>query len=252
MRLIVCCAVVAFLAIICHAEQRSYRSLADAVPVLKKPIIIDNAFSNPDAIAEADNVAEILSKEPEAAAAVPDADGEGGDDNPDENAGEGENGEAPAAGEEGAAAGEGEAAAGEEGGDDDDATAEIQEEIDMLTKLIEEGKKIQTALPEKEARLAELQKKLAEQKQAGDAAKAQEQMKDAQNLLDETNAKIAKLKKKLQELEESKAGLEKQIEAFKATIAGGGAPDAATESAAGAAEGEADAANAAAAGDAAA
>jgi hypothetical protein len=151
MRLIVL-AVVAFLVVICSpivdssVTSRGRRALNDAVPLLRKPIIIDSSFRNPDAEDAAAKVAEILAKEPEAAAPPSDDDGEGDNEEGGEEGGIGESGEQA----EGGAEGEAPAGGAEEGGGDaetDEGNSEVEEEIAMLEKLIGEGKKNSASAP---------------------------------------------------------------------------------------------------------
>jgi len=105
--------------------------------------------------------------------------------------------------------------------DDDDEKAALEKEIRLLEKLIAQGKKIWSALPEKEARLAALRKKIAEMAagKAKDAAK--KKLKALLALLDKVNDKIEALNNKLKQLLKRKAAIEKQIAKYRAIIAGG-------------------------------
>jgi len=105
--------------------------------------------------------------------------------------------------------------------DDDDEKVALEKEIRLLEKLIAQGKKIWSALPEKEARLAALRKKIAEMAagKAKDAAK--KKLKALLALLDKVNDKIEALNNKLKQLLKRKAAIEKQIAKYRAIIAGG-------------------------------
>jgi len=104
--------------------------------------------------------------------------------------------------------------------DDDDEKVALEKEIRLLEKLIAQGRKIWTALPEKEARLAALRKKIREMAagKAKDAAK--KKLKALLALLDKVNDKIEALNNKLKQLLKRKAAIEKQIAKYRAIIAG--------------------------------
>jgi len=104
--------------------------------------------------------------------------------------------------------------------DDDDEKVALEKEIRLLEKLIAQGRKIWSALPEKEARLAALRRKIAEMAagKAKDAAK--KKLKALLALLDKVNDKIEALNNKLKQLLKRKAAIEKQITKYRAIISG--------------------------------
>jgi len=105
--------------------------------------------------------------------------------------------------------------------DDDDEKAALEKEIRLLEKLILQGRKIWTALPEKEARLAALRKKIAEMSAGKAKAAAKKKLKALLALLDKVNDKIEALNNKLKQLLKRKAAIQKQIKKYRAIIAGG-------------------------------
>jgi hypothetical protein len=74
--------------------------------------------------------------------------------------------------------------------DDDDEKLALEKEIRLLEKLIGQGRKIWSALPEKEARLAALRKKIAEMAKGKAKAAAKKKLKALLALLDKVNDKI--------------------------------------------------------------
>jgi len=104
--------------------------------------------------------------------------------------------------------------------DDDDEKLALEKEIRLLQKLITQGRKIWTALPEKEARLAALRKKIAEMSKGKAKAAAKKKLKALLALLDKVNDKIEALNGKLKQLLKRKAAIEKQIAKYRAIIAG--------------------------------
>jgi NADH dehydrogenase/NADH:ubiquinone oxidoreductase subunit G len=104
--------------------------------------------------------------------------------------------------------------------DDDDEKLALEKEIRLLQKLITQGRKIWTALPEKEARLAALRKKIAEMSKGKAKAAAKKKLKALLALLDKVNDKIEALNQKLKQLLKRKAAIEKQIAKYRAIIAG--------------------------------
>jgi len=105
--------------------------------------------------------------------------------------------------------------------DDDDEKIALEKEIRLLEKLIAQGRKIWSALPEKEARLAALRKKIAEMAKGKAKAAAKKKLKALLALLDKVNDKIEALNNKLKQLLKRKAAIEKQIAKYRAIIAGG-------------------------------
>jgi len=105
--------------------------------------------------------------------------------------------------------------------DDDDEKLALEKEIRLLEKLIAQGRKIWSALPEKEARLAALRKKIAEMAAGKAKAAAKKKLKALLALLDKVNDKIEALNNKLKQLLKRKAAIEKQIAKYRAIIAGG-------------------------------
>lgn len=105
--------------------------------------------------------------------------------------------------------------------DDDDEKLALEKEIRLLEKLIKQGRKIWSALPEKEARLAALRKKIASMAAGKAKAAAKKKLKALLALLDKVNDKIEALNNKLKQLLKRKAAIEKQISKYRAIIAGG-------------------------------
>jgi len=104
--------------------------------------------------------------------------------------------------------------------DDDDEKLALEKEIRLLQKLITQGRKIWSALPEKEARLAALRKKISEMSAGKAKAAAKKKLKALLALLDKVNDKIEALNNKLKQLLKRKAAIEKQIAKYRAIIAG--------------------------------
>jgi len=105
--------------------------------------------------------------------------------------------------------------------DDDDEKLALEKEIRLLEKLIGQGRKIWSALPEKEARLAALRKKIAAMAKGKAKAAAKKKLKALLALLDKVNDKIEALNNKLKQLLKRKAAITKQITKYRAIIAGG-------------------------------
>jgi len=105
--------------------------------------------------------------------------------------------------------------------DDDDEKLALEKEIRLLEKLIAQGRKIWSALPEKEARLAALRKKIADMAAGKAKEAAKKKLKALLALLDKVNDKIEALNQKLKQLLKRKAAIEKQITKYRAIIAGG-------------------------------
>jgi len=216
------------------SKLRSLSSMKTVVPVLKKPVILNGAWNNPNADSEAQEIIEIISKEPESASPLPvDPDNMDADflalKEAEEEAKRGgkKEGELEAEGAEAGAGALGEAEASAEVAEEEDVAgeekeqSEVQAEIEMLRKLIESGRKIQQQMPEKEARLAELERKLQDSAAEEAKAEAQRKLDEQMILMRELDAKIDKLKRKLTELEESKRSLQAEIDRNTAVIAGG-------------------------------
>jgi hypothetical protein len=104
--------------------------------------------------------------------------------------------------------------------DDDDEKIALEKEIRLLEKLIGQGRKIWSALPEKEARLAALRKKIAAMAAGKAKASAKKKLKALLALLDKVNDKIEALNNKLKQLLKRKRAIEKQIAKYRAIIAG--------------------------------
>jgi hypothetical protein len=104
--------------------------------------------------------------------------------------------------------------------DDDDEKLALEKEIRLLEKLIGQGRKIWSALPEKEARLAALRKKIAEMAKGKAKAAAKKKLKALLALLDKVNDKIEALNNKLRQLLKRKSAIEKQIAKYRKIIAG--------------------------------
>jgi len=106
--------------------------------------------------------------------------------------------------------------------DDDDEKLALEKEIRLLERLIGQGKKIWSALPEKEARLAALRKKIAAMAKGKAKAAAKKKLKALLALLDKVNEKIEALNNKLKQLLKRKAAITKQITKYRSIIAGKG------------------------------
>jgi hypothetical protein len=106
--------------------------------------------------------------------------------------------------------------------DDDDEKLALEKEIRLLEKLIAQGRKIWSALPEKEARLAALRKKIGDMAKGKAKAAAKKKLKALLALLDKVNDKIEALNNKLKQLLKRKAAIEKQIAKYRAIISGKG------------------------------
>jgi len=259
-------AVLCFASVAVEAKRNRILSLEDAVPVLKKPIIMTNAQENPEVGAAVTKIAEILSREPLAANVKPATDD---DDDPSDMAPtapkvsvadidqkdidaeiEKENrvalgvdstktgankrfaskdGDKKSDGKGGKDHKDGKKGSDSKGGDSDDdgeeedsEKAEIMKEIAMLERLIAEGKRIQQALPEKEARLNDLRAKLLQAAAGKSKQQAKRKLAEQQKLLDEVNDKIEALQSKLAELNRRKAQIEAVIAKYKSQVGGGG------------------------------
>jgi len=234
----------------------------DAVPVLKKPIIMTAAQANPEVGAAVNQIAEILSREPLAANVKPATD----DDEDPSDIAPGQSDVKPSIGEidqkdidaeiekenrvalgvdasktgankrfaakddkkgdsksggkdhgkDGKKGGSKSSDSDDEGDEEDSEKAEIMKEIAMLERLIAEGKRIQQALPEKEARLNDLRAKLTAAAGQKNKQQAKRKMAEQQKLLDEVNDKIEALQAKLAELNRRKAQIEAVIAKYKA------------------------------------
>jgi len=105
---------------------------------------------------------------------------------------------------------------GDEDDDDDEQKIEIMKEISMLERLIAEGRKIQNALPEKQARLADLKRQLMSAAMGASKAAAKKQLMAQLKLLDEINDKIDVLTTKLKQLSDRRTNVQAVIAKLKA------------------------------------
>jgi len=206
-------------------------SLADIVPGLKPPVIVSK-FGAADEREEIEKIKEVLRKEPPAA--TPAKSDPDNDDSWPEDVDDGDGSSAPGSHNAGGSSSsstsssEGSSKGKEKKNDDeDDKNTAINAEIKLLERLIAEGKKIMAALPEKEARLAALKKKLLEAASEDARSDAEGKLAEEESLLRQLNQKIEKLKKKLAELEQSKQALEADIAKNKAIASGQAPPPAA-------------------------
>jgi len=165
-------------------------SLADVSPALKPPVILNN-LDNPNADAEMSQIKTVIQKEPSSANPVKPTD----DDDIVMVDGSAPNSKERKGGHGGGEGRKGGHGGGEESEEEEEKHNAVNQEIKLLEKLIGEGKKIQAAIPEKEARLAALRKKLGEAKNEQAKAEAHKKLAEQQALLAQLNIKIDKLKK---------------------------------------------------------
>jgi len=93
-----------------------------------------------------------------------------------------------------------------------DQTSAIEKEIKLLTSLVDHGKAIAAALPDKEQRLKELAAQLAAASSKQKAQGAQAQLAEQKLLLAQIQLKIAALKQKLEDLETTQTKLQASID----------------------------------------
>jgi len=93
-----------------------------------------------------------------------------------------------------------------------DQTSAIEKEIKLLTSLVDHGKAIAAALPDKEQRLKELAAQLAAANSKQKAQGAQAQLAEQKLLLAQIQLKIAALKQKLEDLETTQTKLQASID----------------------------------------
>jgi len=220
-------------------KLRSLSTMKTVVPVLKKPVILNSGWNNPNADAEAQEIINIIAKEPQSAtpkqvdpddlsadfAALEEAEKSASKSH--SGAGGGAAGGAKTLGQ---AEADAESAEAEDAAGEKEEKSQTQKEIQMLQELIDSGKKIQSQMPEKEARLAELQKRMQSNQAEENRGQAQRKIDEQMILMRELDAKIDKLNRKMSELTETKKGLQAEIDANNAIIKGnGGKPDAAAK-----------------------
>jgi len=97
-------------------------------------------------------------------------------------------------------------------------TSAIEEEIKLLSSLVEHGKEIASALPSKEARLNALAAQLKAAQGQAQAQGAQSQLQEQQLLLSEIGLKIAALKQKLEDLQTTQTKLQASITKVQAEV----------------------------------
>jgi hypothetical protein len=100
------------------------------------------------------------------------------------------------------------------------AQLKMMREVDSLTKLIEQGKKILKVLPRKEKRLALLKSKLSTILDAKAKREASEKLDEQQALLDAIKKREGKMSSRLQALKKSQSKLTKSVGKLQAVIAG--------------------------------
>jgi len=190
----------------------------DPTDGLTKPLIVDpNQLSEADA-ANVASVAQVLANEPESAKASPPS--------ADEDAlaglldaGTGGSTDTPT---DAAAGGTGsDSSSTDETPDSSNPAAEasaIEKEIKLLTSLVEHGKAIAKALPEKEQRLKELAAQLAAANGKQQAAGAEAQLAEQKLLLAQIELKISAMKKKLEDLETTHTKLQASISKVESAV----------------------------------
>jgi hypothetical protein len=191
----------------------------DPTDGLTKPLIVDpNQLSEADA-ANVASVAQVLANEPESAKASPPS--------ADEDAlaglldaGTGGSTDAPTDGSNAAAGGTG-SDSSTDSPDSSNPAAEasaIEKEIKLLTSLVEHGKAIAKALPEKEQRLKELAAQLAAANGKQQAAGAEAQLAEQKLLLAQIELKVSAMKKKLEDLETTHTKLQASISKVESAV----------------------------------
>jgi uncharacterized coiled-coil protein SlyX len=94
----------------------------------------------------------------------------------------------------------------------------IEQEIKLLSSLVEHGKAIAKALPEKEQRLKELEAQLDAAKGAEASKGAEAKLAEQELLLSEIRLKIDALKKKLEDLQTTETKLVASIDKVKKAV----------------------------------
>jgi len=100
------------------------------------------------------------------------------------------------------------------------AQKKMLREVDSLTKLIEQGKKILKVLPRKQKRLALLKKKLSKILDAKAKRIASEKLEEQQALLNAIKKREGKMSTRLSALKKSQSKLTKSVGKLKKVIAG--------------------------------
>jgi hypothetical protein len=198
-----------------------------AQATLTKPLIVDPNAPSEDQVTNVAAISKVLISEPPSASVeTPDpseTDAIAGmlDASPAA-ADEGSTPAAPAGGDSSSESTDGSDSTSEEGGSSDSTSQEnqsaIEKEIKLLTSLVEHGKAIAAALPEKEKRLNELAAQLNAAK-AGELAKgAEAKLAEQELLLKEIQLKIQALKKKLEDLETTETKLTASIDKVRRAV----------------------------------
>jgi uncharacterized protein YggU (UPF0235/DUF167 family) len=187
---------------------------------LTKPLIVDPNALTEDEAKNVATVAQVLANEPDSAKeSPPPADEDALAGMLDAGAG---TGGAAAPGADAAAGGATDAGASDTSSDAPaDPAAEssaIEKEIKLLSSLIEHGKAIAQALPEKEQRLKELAAKLSAAGAAQRAQGAEAQLAEQKLLLAQIQLKITALKKKLEDLETTETKLKASIDKVEGAV----------------------------------
>jgi len=102
------------------------------------------------------------------------------------------------------------------------AQKKMLREVDQLTKLIDQGKKILKVLPRKEKRLALLKKKLSKILDAKAKRIAGEQLDQQQAILDAIQKREQKMSSRLKKLRTSQSKLKHSVKKLKKVISGKG------------------------------
>jgi len=184
---------------------------------LTKPLIVDPNALTEDEAKNVASVAQVLANEPDSAKeSPPPADEDALAGLLDAAAGTGSS-DASAATDSGSdtAAGDSSSDGSSDGGDQQNPAAEasaIEKEIKLLSSLVEHGKAIAKALPEKEQRLKELAAQLAAANGKQQAAGAEAQLAEQKLLLAQIQLKITAMKKKLEDLETTETKLKASID----------------------------------------
>jgi hypothetical protein len=163
------------------------------------------------------HVAEILSSEPPSAAQPP-ADPNAADVLVNLLTASGDAGDEASPNETGAEDTAGETQGSESEPSPQENESAIEKEIKLLSSLVEHGKQIAKALPEKEQRLKELEAQLDAAKGAEASKGAEAKLAEQELLLSEIRLKIAALKKKLEDLQTTETKLVASIDKVKKAV----------------------------------
>jgi hypothetical protein len=182
---------------------------------LTKPLIVDPNALTEEQQQNVASVAQVLANEPPSASEAPPAADEdalaGLLDAGGAGTGSTDSSNAPASASESDSGDSSSDEGGDSSSDPKAESAAIEKEIKLLSSLIEHGKAIAAALPEKEQRLKELSAKLDAAGASQKAAGAKQQLAEQKLLLAQIELKIGALKQKLEDLETTQTKLQASI-----------------------------------------